>query len=88
MKVKNMTSRNGNKVANQFIIKEDRGACYFQSYDSIIVKIEKNGKILLDVITWKYSITTSKYRSLFLNESTKETQSKIDSGEYTLTNLN
>ena len=36
MKVQNMTSNNGNKIANQFIIYDD-DIWYFQSYKSIIV---------------------------------------------------
>ena len=39
MKTENMTSTNGNKVANQFIITDDNGNTFFQSYSSIIVKI-------------------------------------------------
>ena len=38
MKIQNMTSSKGNKVANQFIVYADDGV-YFQSYKSIIVKI-------------------------------------------------
>ena len=38
MKTENMTSTNGNKVANQFIITDDIGNQYFQSYNSMIVK--------------------------------------------------
>jgi hypothetical protein len=37
MKVKNLTSPNGNKVANQFII-FDSEFTLFQSYDSVIIK--------------------------------------------------
>ena len=40
MKVKNMTGKMGNPVANQFSIHDDYGNHYFQSYDSIIVKSE------------------------------------------------
>jgi hypothetical protein len=86
MKVSNMTSSNGNKVANQFIIESEDGT-YLQSYNSIIVKDTK-GKIYLDEKYWNYSTTTSKYRNLFLGETTKETLKKIKSGEYELTNLN
>ena len=39
MKVQNMTSNNGNKIANQFIIYDD-DIWYFQSYKSIIVMKE------------------------------------------------
>jgi hypothetical protein len=33
MKIENMTSTNGNKVANQFIINDDNGNTFFQSYN-------------------------------------------------------
>jgi len=86
MKVCNMKSSQGNKVANQFIITDD-AATYFQSYDSIIVK-EENGQTYLDKYFWDYSRTTGKYRNLFLGETKAETQKKIDSGEYLLADLN
>ena len=86
MKVQNFESTKGNKVANQFLI-QDAGKSIFQSYNSVIA-IRQNGKITLDEKYWNYSRTTAKYRSQFLGESTKETQSKIDSGEYKLANLN
>lgn len=85
-KVKNMTSPNGNRVANQFIIYE-KNSIIFQSYGSIIVKKENN-KVLLDEYYWNFSKTTSKYRNIFLGETTKETQRKIDNRTYILANLN
>ena len=99
MKVSNMTSNKGNKIANQFIMTDEgRGALgnfterrTFQSYDSVIAVITQwpdNTKIELDSYYWDYSVTTSKYRNQFLGETKKETQAKIDSGEYILTNLN
>ena len=97
MKVTNITNNKGNKVANQFIVYDDNKNKYFQSYDSIIVKISnyiKNDKglplssITLDEKYWNYSATTSKYRNIFLEETTKETQRKIDKGIYHLANLN
>ena len=33
-------------------------------------------------------MTTSKYRNIFLEETKKDTEKKIESGEYILTNLN
>ncbi len=87
MKVSNMMSSKGNKVANQFIVSTDM-AEWFQSYDSVIVVKHRDGRIQLDSTYWNYSRTTSKYRSIFLNETKKQTQDKIDSGEYTLANLN
>lgn len=87
MKVSNMTSSNGNKVANQFIIDADNGDIFFQSYQTIIAK-KSNGKITLDKNAWDYSVTTGKYRNIFLNETKAETERKIKSGEYTLADLN
>ena len=86
MKIKNLTSPKGNEVPNQFQI-ETPTATYLQSYDSIIAKIER-GITYLDERFWNYSKTTSKYRSIFLGESTKETQNKITNGVYVLTDLN
>lgn len=97
MKVTNITSNKGNPVPNQFIINWTDGSTYdyetFQSYDSNIVEIatkrDTGSKfIYLDKNYWDYSVTTGKYRNQFLNETKKETQAKIDSGEYMLTNLN
>jgi hypothetical protein len=90
MKVNNMTSPNGNKVANQFILFTP-DATFFQSYNSIIVKttFEDGERVTyLDEYYWNYSRTTSKYRSLFLGENTKETEQKIKEGKYKLVNLN
>lgn len=72
---------------NQFYISTDEGI-YFQSYNSIIVFVPMYGKTKLDETYWDYSKTTGKYRNLFLGETKKEIQAKIDSGEYELTNLN
>jgi hypothetical protein len=90
MKISNMTSSNGNKIANQFII-NDSEFTLFQSYFSVIVKttFEEGKKIVyLDSFFWNYSKTTAKYRNLFLGETTKETEKKIKDGIYKLTNLN
>ena len=86
MRVQNMTSARGNKVANQFII-NDKGEEYFQSYRSIIAK-KSQGKIYLDEYYWDYSTTTGKYRNDFLGEGIADTRKKIQSGEYILTDLN
>jgi hypothetical protein len=94
MKVENMTSSKGNKVANQFIITDKDGFVYFQSYGSIIAMREpfrpekRDRQVWLDPDYWDYSKTTGKYRNIFLGETKAETQKKIDSGEYILTDLN
>ena len=72
----------------------------FQSYNSVIAvktiwpheAVKGHGgkevEIQLDKTYWNYSVTTDKYRNLFLGETKKETQAKIDSGEYKLVDLN
>jgi len=87
MKVENMVSNKGNKIANQFTIRDETGIT-FQSYNSIIAHVDTSGNVTLDVSYWDYSTTTGKYRNLFLGETRKETQKKIESGEYKLVNLN
>lgn len=91
MQVKNMTSlKSYNNIPNQFIIYDDNKT-YFQSYRSIIVKIERlEDKVVtyLDPVYYNYSRTTSKYRNAFLGESTKEIESKIKQGVYILQDLN
>ena len=91
MKVTNIESNKGNKIANQFIITDDKQNEYFQSYNSMIVKKDYESnlfKIYLDQKYWNYSTTTGKYRNIFLNETIKDTKKKIKSGEYILTDLN
>ena len=75
------------KLANNQFIIQTENFVLFQSYDSIICKIE-NGQTYLDERFWDYSKTTGKYRNIFLGEEKKETTKKINSGEYKLTNLN
>jgi hypothetical protein len=92
VKVKNMRSNNGNKIANQFII-TDNDKEIFQSYDSVIaIKVrscESNKLfIFLDEYYWDYSRTTGKYRNQFLGEGITETRKKIETGEYILKDLN
>ena len=92
MKVTNMISpRTGKPVANQYII-ENGLMETFQSYDSVIAVKEwadsDNPVITLDQKYWDYSQTTGKYRNIFLGETKKETQAKIDDSVYKLADLN
>ena len=87
VKVRNIEGSHG-PVKNQFEIETDEGR-YFQSYRSIIAFFPVNGgKVVLDRKTWNYSITTGRYRNIFLDETKKETEGKIKSGEYELGDLN
>ena len=65
MRVKNMESRNGNPMPNQFIVTDKKGT-WFQSYNSMIAfRAWLTGKITLDTNFWDYSTTTGKYRNIF-----------------------
>jgi hypothetical protein len=87
MKIEQMRGNNG-PVKNQFVIWTDEG-CYFQSYNAIIAFRPLNGEpIQLDSNYWNYSKTTGKYRNLFLSETKADTERKIKSGKYILTDLN
>lgn len=82
--VKQFEGRNG-AVKNQFIIQTDKGLI-FQSYNSIIAAKIDN-KVYLNKNYWDYSPTTGKYRNIFLGETKKETEKKIASDKYILTDL-
>ena len=87
MKVSNLISKSGNNVANQFEILTDK-ARFFQSYNSIIAKVDNDNNITLDSHYWDYSRTTSKYRNMFLNMSTDDIKKDIKLGNIKLDNLN
>jgi len=89
MLIQNMISRNGNKVANQFIVTLPENVTIFQSYKTVIAQ-NRNGKIVLDSKAMDYSATTTKYLKHFLgtNESKKQLQDKIKNGFYQVEDLN
>jgi hypothetical protein len=88
MRVQNMQGHSGRAIPNQFEIYADNGV-YFQSYNTMIAfKPYGQNPIQLDRSAWDYSVTTGKYRNLFLGEKKVETEAKIKSGEYILTDLN
>lgn len=68
LKVNNIISDKGNAIANQFEIEDYKnGITYFQSYKTIIAKIE-GGKLSVDRQSWDYSRTTLKYLDVFLQD--------------------
>ncbi len=87
MNVQNMIGHSGRLVPNQFEIYADDGV-YFQSYRTMIAFKPYSGNIQLDTNSWDCSKTTGKYRNLFLCEKKADTERKIKSGEYILTDLN
>ncbi|ALS88291.1 hypothetical protein ACQ38_gp05 [Proteus phage PM 93] len=82
--VENFTSRNGNKVANQFKLFLAHGTV-FQSYTSLIATKLYDGRVYLSD-KWDYSPTTLKYLKDYLNTdaSAKIIRERITSGEYQL----
>ena len=89
MIIQNMTSQNGNKIPNQFIVKLPENVTVFQSYNTVIAQ-NRNGEIVLDSKALEYSTTTTKYLKQFLNtsDSKKQLQDKIKSGFYQVADLN
>ena len=86
MQFRNMNSPSGNPVANQFVVSANEFTG-FKSYNSIIA-IKYDGQIYLDTTDWDYSVTTGKYRNIFLGEGIRETRKKIKNGTYVLADLN
>ena len=72
---------------NMIVIAINSEGIYLQSYGVIIAGKTLDG-VVIDKSYWDYSQTTGKHRNEFLNETKKETQAKIDSGEYKLVDLN
>lgn len=61
--VRQLTNNNGNPVANQFIINTNK-AVYFQSYNSVVCKLDGINVILS--LHWDYSNTTRRHLYSFL----------------------
>lgn len=64
--VSQLINDNGNPAANQFIIKTEK-ATYFQSYDSVVCKLDGNNIVLS--YDWDYSNTTRKHLYMFLRQN-------------------
>lgn len=60
MKIYNLENK------NQFVILGNNGEIEFQSYNSLIARIEKNGNLSLSS-HWDYSRTTLKHLYIFLD---------------------
>ena len=64
--VRQLINSNGNAAANQFVIKTAK-AVYFQSYNSVICKLDGINIVLS--ANWDYSRTTAKHLYIFLREN-------------------
>lgn len=63
--VQQLINDNGNPAANQFVIKTKK-ATYFQSYDSVVCKLDGINIVLST--NWEYSNTTRKHLYMFLRQ--------------------
>lgn len=86
--VKQLINDNGNPAANQFVIRTKK-AKYFQSYDSVVCKLDGINIVLST--DWEYSNTTRKHLYIFLRQngyynlsSAKEVRNAIKEGWVTL----
>ena len=86
--VRQLINDNGNPAANQFIIKT-KEATYFQSYDSVVCKLD--GVNIVLSTNWDYSNTTRKHLYMFMRQngyynlsSAKEVRKAISEGRVTL----
>lgn len=86
--VQQLINDNGNPAANQFIIKTKK-ATYFQSYDSVVCKLD--GVNIVLSTDWEYSNTTRKHLYMFMRQngyyslsSAKEVRKAISEGRVTL----
>lgn len=86
--IQQLINDNGNPAANQFIIKTKK-ATYFQSYDSVVCKLD--GVNIVLSTNWDYSNTTRKHLYIFLRQnghynlsSAKEVRKAISEGRVTL----
>ena len=71
MKVSNLINNNGNPAPNQFVITNNGGnLIYFQSYDSVIARYDKNSQKLYISELWNYAKTTSKHFYIFIEDYT------------------
>ena len=76
MKITNMKSTKGNKVANQFIL-EFGNFTAFQSYTTLIAVYDHKNDTLYQDENF-YSVTTSKYLNMFIKQYQPLTISKVD----------
>lgn len=88
LQVRNLINGKGLAVRNQFLIIKGN-THYFQSYQTIIAKVDEVGNVTLSN-AWDYSNTTRKYLYMFLLQhgqgvlKGKDVQKRIDDGRYKL----
>lgn len=68
LQIENLVNDNNNHAVNQFVVKLN-GNVFYQSYDTVIAKKDKEGKITL-CADWNYSKTTKKHLYIWLRDNT------------------
>jgi len=69
LKVENIVSDKGNSIANQFVLNDyENSKIVFQSYNSMIIEIDRLNKKVTVGEDWNYSMTTGKYRNIFFRD--------------------
>ena len=82
MKIEQMTSpRTGNAVPNQYLVTIG-DYIYFQSYKTVIAKINRTTNEVTLSEDWDYSRTTVKYLNRFLSTESKVIKKRIGEGKY------
>lgn len=78
------------KIIGQNVVElsNDNGEKFLQSYNSIIIKIDKTGQIFFDVVFYNYSKTTIKHRNQYLGLTSQEIEQGLRTGLYKFENLN
>lgn len=70
IRVEQMVNYQNNYASNQFIIRTN-GCIMFQSYDSPIVSVDYDKRVITFYPKWDYSNTTHKHRNIFFRNYVK-----------------
>lgn len=77
MKVRMLKRPRGTAMVNQLVINEGRKT-WFQSYDSVIIEIDREYQKITVGRDWDYSITTTRCLKQFLNEEMQWSSEEVD----------
>jgi len=88
MQITQLINSRGNAVANHFVITDNNGARYLQSYKSIVAKVDGPESYWVFGPDWDYSVTTLKHLKSFLGFSgaKKELEAGISAGKIVVDN--
>ena len=84
MLVQAMTNHLGQKSANNFIIQDNKGNMYMQSYNEIVA-VKKGGEMFVKKSALERSKTTKRYMESFINTYGNTTVNYVDDEEFSKT---